>query len=157
MAGSNSGYQWYQTESTVCVLIPRKGADPSALRVAFSEQIVEIFINDELSLQLNLAQKIDPQRSLYKTTTMNIELKMAKLTSSSWSCLEGVPPSNQAEGEPKKHGKSYKDWDAVAKEADEIEEGDPLNSLFQKIFKDADDDTRRAMIKSFVSPAFATG
>uniref|UniRef100_A0A5K3FY15 SGS domain-containing protein n=1 Tax=Mesocestoides corti TaxID=53468 RepID=A0A5K3FY15_MESCO len=99
---------------------------------------------------------------------MNIELKMAKLTSSSWSCLEGellfsaysflgVPPSNQAEGEPKKHGKSYKDWDAVAKEADEIEEGDPLNSLFQKIFKDADDDTRRAMIKSFVSPAFATG
>lgn len=47
--------------------------------------------------------------------------------------------------------KSYKKWDNVAKEADEIEEGDPLNNLFQKIFKDANDDTKRAMIKSFVS------
>lgn len=52
---------------------------------------------------------------------------------------------------PKKAGKSSRDWDAVAKEADEIQEGDPLNNLFQKIFSEANDDTRRAMIKSFVS------
>ncbi|VDL88882.1 unnamed protein product [Schistocephalus solidus] len=49
---------------------------------------------------------------------------------------------------PTSHKKAS-DWDKLAKEADEIEEGDPLNNLFAKIFKDANDDTKKAMIKSF--------
>ena len=60
------------------------------------------------------------------------------------------------DGDKVKVSKSYNDWDAVAKEADEIEEGDPLNNLFRKIFNDANDDTRRAMIKSFVRVLFAS-
>ena len=49
----------------------------------------------------------------------------------------------------------YHDWDKLAAnietdEKDEKKEGDAaLNDLFQKIYKDADDDTRRAMNKSF--------
>lgn len=44
-----------------------------------------------------------------------------------------------------------RNWDAIAKEADSIEEGDPLQNLFSKIYKDASEDTRKAMEKSFVS------
>ncbi|KAF5396135.1 Suppressor of G2 allele of SKP1 [Paragonimus heterotremus] len=42
------------------------------------------------------------------------------------------------------------DWSKLEKEAAEIEDdGDPLNKLFQNIYADASDETRRAMIKSF--------
>jgi suppressor of G2 allele of SKP1 len=60
-----------------------------------------------------------------------------------------------------------KDWDALAKDAlkkekqasgadpatiddDDIEGGDPVQGFFKKIYKDADPDTQRAMMKSFV-------
>lgn len=49
--------------------------------------------------------------------------------------------------------KKSKDWGALTREVDEDTkpEGEQaLNSLFQKIYKDADPDTQRAMMKSFV-------
>lgn len=49
--------------------------------------------------------------------------------------------------------KKSKDWNALAREVDEETkpEGEQaLNSLFQQIYKDADPDTKRAMMKSFV-------
>lgn len=33
---------------------------------------------------------------------------------------------------------------------DDIEEGDELNGFFKKLYKDSDEDTRRAMMKSYV-------
>lgn len=33
---------------------------------------------------------------------------------------------------------------------DSDEEGDPVNSFFKKLYKDADEDTRRAMMKSYI-------
>lgn len=44
-----------------------------------------------------------------------------------------------------------KNWDGIAVEEDEPEGDQALNSLFQKIYKDADENTRKAMNKSFVS------
>lgn len=63
----------------------------------------------------------------------------------------GAPLATPSDGDKPKAAKIARNWDAVAKEADEIEEGDPLNRLFQKIYDEADENTRRAMMKSFVS------
>lgn len=49
--------------------------------------------------------------------------------------------------------KKSKDWNALSRELDDEAkpEGEQaLNSLFQQIYKDADPDTQRAMMKSFV-------
>lgn len=49
--------------------------------------------------------------------------------------------------------KKSKDWNKLTRELDEDTkpEGEQaLNSLFQQIYKDADPDTQRAMMKSFV-------
>jgi len=54
-----------------------------------------------------------------------------------------------------------KNWDKVADElakpdgaagegADQDEDGDPVNFFFKKLYKDADPDTKRAMMKSYV-------
>ena len=62
---------------------------------------------------------------------------------------ESVPP-----GYPSSNPKA-RDWEALEREAQEDEEkeepsGDAaLNKLFQQIYKNADDDTKRAMMKSF--------
>lgn len=56
---------------------------------------------------------------------------------------------------PTSHRKA-KNWDEVEKEVKELEasgqleDGDPLNNFFKKIFSQGDDDQRRAMMKSFV-------
>lgn len=64
---------------------------------------------------------------------------------------EEVPPSYPSSS------KRATNWDRLAREMTEPEPGqsadgeggDALNALFQQIYADADDDTRRAMIKSF--------
>lgn len=58
-----------------------------------------------------------------------------------------------------------KDWDKLAKDLaakpkkegetvedgyDSDDEGDPVNGFFKKLYKDADEDTRRAMMKSYI-------
>lgn len=59
-----------------------------------------------------------------------------------------------------------KDWDKLAKELaakpkkeegepveddyDSDDGGDPVNGFFKKLYKDADEDTRRAMMKSYI-------
>lgn len=44
-----------------------------------------------------------------------------------------------------------KNWDKLAGDAGEDEEeGDPVNFFFKNLYKDADPDTRRAMMKSYV-------
>ena len=92
---------------------------------------------------------------------------MMKRTPVHWNDLEGrdrgslatstVAGTTNVYGEVivPKDKRSAKDWDALEAEladelADEKPEGDEaLNELFQKIYMNADDDTRRAMNKSF--------
>ena len=47
--------------------------------------------------------------------------------------------------------KVKKDWNKIDKECDELlkdEGGDPAMKLFQQIYANSDEDTRRAMVKS---------
>ena len=51
----------------------------------------------------------------------------------------------------KKEKKDAKDGESAAADDDDLDdEGDPLQGFFKKLYKDANPDTRRAMMKSYV-------
>lgn len=73
------------------------------------------------------------------------------------------PTSDKAPSYPTSSRNGPKNWDALASEAlkstnnggkeanddDDDDEGDQMNGFFKKLYKDADPDTRRAMMKSY--------
>ena len=69
--------------------------------------------------------------------------------------MSAIPDPSKHETGAASVKRGGKNWDAIGKQAEQEEkdeklEGDAaLNKLFKQIYGDADDDTRRAMNKSF--------
>eukprot|EP00483_Globobulimina_turgida_P006556 UN06566 len=97
-----------------------------------------------------LRNDIKPQHTHYTMNAYKIIMTLIKETAGKWDVLESVISDGKFHSMRKK-----KDWDQLDKFAkQELEkekpEGDEaLQSLFSKIYGDADDDQRRAMVKSF--------
>jgi len=80
-----------------------------------------------------------------------------KVTASAATPESGDDSQTSTKLKPKRVGPyaSHKDWDAIEKDLKEQEEKDKpegeeaVNDLFQSIYKGADEDTKRAMIKSY--------
>ncbi|TPX57391.1 hypothetical protein PhCBS80983_g03880 [Powellomyces hirtus] len=122
--------------------------------------------NTDYSLELDpLLHEISPDESKYAVMKTKIEIKLKKtVIGARWADLEGEEtdgPVSRIEGVGAKDDvKSYPssskkkpNWDAVLKEEgkDDKPEGEQaLNALFQQIYKDANPDVKRAMMKSYV-------
>ncbi|GAA5879799.1 hypothetical protein JCM16303_004184 [Sporobolomyces ruberrimus] len=124
-----------------------------------------------------LAHEIDPKRSSYRVLQPKIEIKLTKVDAGiKWDKVEGEDqgaaqkpnaptPSAQTSSTHAYPSSSRKrhDWDKIIKDAAEEDEKlqkdiskDPnaggdraLNDMFQKLYADATDDQRKAMIKSY--------
>jgi len=124
------------TEDTISVLLSL----PDGSKYSRHVQLVGEIIPNELRWVVNpykvqvFAPKKDRQKK-WKTYELNDEEKAQKKERSifnSWSSEKEKAINEQYEGLKK-----------------EEEEANALDSLFKKIYKDASDDTRRAMIKSY--------
>lgn len=90
----------------------------------------------------------------------------SQLPTATTAATNAVPSTSAKPLYPTSSKSGPKDWDKLAKElaakpkkedgqpAEEDYEsedgGDPVNGFFKKLYKDADEDTRRAMMKSYV-------
>lgn len=144
--------------------------EPSSLEVA-----VKLPRSDaEYQLHLSLFASVRVEECSHKVGSMKVEISLKKSVAGTWDDLEGSGEGgeklhfNPAHGtstvaEPPAQGKrpAYPtsrpkkvDWDQVEsavkkEEAEEKLEGDAaLNKLFGEIYQNADEDTRRAMVKS---------
>jgi len=172
-SGPKTRYEWYQTETHVVISVLVKNVKQEDVKVDMQDHSLSCTIRlpggSDYSLELDLAHAISPQLSQIKILSTRVEIKLKKYEGLRWDKLEsdGRPEENikhfnpggsstaSARAYPSSHSKGV-DWDKIEhdiKEAekDEKEEGDAaLNKLFQQIYGDGSDETRRAMNKSFM-------
>ncbi|CAG0890450.1 unnamed protein product [Cyprideis torosa] len=158
-------YDWYQTEQAVVINILLKNAKD--VEVTFQEgNLLDINVPPlEYSLSLRLRHSVrPPPQSYWRVTPAKIEVKCMKVEGIRWDKLEmsedkplpvalGLPATEASEPSSSSL-RPRKNWDELASEVEKEEkeglEGDAaVNSLFQQIYSQGDEDTKRAMIKSF--------
>ncbi|KAL5033078.1 Cochaperone protein, variant 2 [Batrachochytrium dendrobatidis] len=162
-------HEWFQTDTHVTVSIFIKKVDPASLKVEITSRNLSIRIQSpsigtsETVLDFDLLLPVVSAESSYEVLSTKIEVKMKKESvGAKWTALEGdgnidamgslasvsmtAPPAYPSSSKKKN------DWNKLDKAVEEDKpEGDAaLNALFQQIYRDASEDTRRAMMKSYV-------
>lgn len=163
-------HEYYQKPEEVVVTIFAKGVPAKNVHVDFGEQILSVTIDvpgeDSYHFQPRLFGKIIPDKCRYEVLSTKVEIRLSKVEKIHWASLEFSiesrvqqkinGPSAESKRPTYPSSKPSKDWDKLEaqvkkEEKDEKLDGDAaLNKFFRDIYKDADEDTRRAMSKSFV-------
>merc|ERR1711916_209469 len=155
---------WYQSEEYVMISVYAKKTEAAKTTVQFEPRRVtlttELPDGEAYVESWDVTAEIIPEKCSFSNLGMKIEIKLAKVEPLNWGALEGNEDALRAFDDASavdKHAyptssKKAVDWKEVESEAKAVEEeeGDPLNKLFQQIYANADEDTRRAMKKSFV-------
>ena len=169
-------HDWYQTDTSVVIEVRIKGADKDKVKCDFSPASLSLSApipggeaGAEFSLELDLCHRVVPEECAVRVMGTKIEVRLRKADGVRWAALEGdgadpaampatvsagaaAASSSSSASYPSSSGK---DWNKIGAEIDrDFEEDKPegeaaLNQMFQKIYADADDDTKRAMNKSF--------
>lgn len=136
--------------------------------ISFEEEAVTLTYKDQ-TIKIELTNKIVPDGSSKSVSAKKIELKLKKaIENVNWMGVEKggeakllatatpIPQGNAALPSYPTSSKNKKNWDSIDKQItkEESQEKEPqgdsaLNSLFKSIYERSDENTRRAMIKSF--------
>ncbi|KAF8168123.1 SGS-domain-containing protein [Crassisporium funariophilum] len=162
-------HEFYETDDKLTLSIFDRNADPTKVSIQFEPRKFT-YTHGEHSLVLEpLKGQIDPDGSDYTVGKVKVEVRLIKRVQGRWGALIGDSPdpltapimaaaTSDSKPAVRKPGKN---WDGISTKILEAEkekstEEDPnvggdstLNGFFQKIFKDADEDTKRAMMKSY--------
>ncbi|KAF5938571.1 hypothetical protein HYC85_022830 [Camellia sinensis] len=166
-------HSYYQKPEEVVVTIFAKGVPAKNASINFGEQILSVAIDapgeNKYHFQPRLFGKIVPDKCRFEVLSTKIEICLVKAEAINWTSLEYskevavVPQRINVSSGPGLQRPSYPsskprttDWDKLEAQVKEEEkeeklDGDAaLNKLFGDIYKNADEDMRRAMLKSFV-------
>jgi suppressor of G2 allele of SKP1 len=154
--------EWYQNTSNVYITIFIKGVDEQACRVDFKERELSLAFplaadsEEEYQLNLELFDAVDPTNCRLEVGKVKVELVLCKKTAGEqWKDLERRAEEVAVEPSYPTSSKQKRDWSQIDRDMDaelkaEKPEGDAaLNTLFKQIYDRADEETRRAMNKSF--------
>ncbi|KAH8656634.1 SGS domain-containing protein [Tricladium varicosporioides] len=160
--------EWYQSNNTVTIEVFAKGVPKDTTQLSVCIPIGTSTYDYTLS---PLFKRVNPSKSSFRITPHKIEITLHKsVPGIKWSSLEGTEeiassaPSAadeeavksavlkaQAENEkppayPTSSKTGPKNWDKID-EGDEPEEG--VDDFFKKLYAGSDENTRRAMMKSY--------
>ncbi|CAN6485791.1 unnamed protein product [Victoria cruziana] len=167
-------HEFYQKPNEVVLTIFAKGVPAKNVVIEFGEQMLSVAIDvpgeGTFFFQPRLFAKIVPKMSRYEVLSTKIEIRLHKADTINWTSLEykrkakvSTLPKLNSPTDLKTERPTYPsskskgvDWDKLEaevkkEEKDEKLDGDAaLNKFFREIYQNADEDTRRAMSKSFV-------
>lgn len=161
-------HEFYETDDRLTLSVFVRNANPDEVSVKFTNDSVDFTYGDnELHLS-PLRSGIDPEQSGYRVGKVKVEIWLAKLMHGRWGTLlssgsaPGLPaPSSAAPSSESAtvRASTRKDWDSIVAKIpidDKTLKDDPnaggdaaLNTFFQQIYGNADEDTKRAMLKSY--------
>uniref|UniRef100_A0A182QKX7 SGS domain-containing protein n=1 Tax=Anopheles farauti TaxID=69004 RepID=A0A182QKX7_9DIPT len=143
-------YDWYQTETAVTVTVLLKNATEKNYSVQLEQNTLSLQADGIEPISLTLWNPINVEQSTHKTTPSKVEIKLTKLIGQRWEALERKSEAEESQAVTSTAAKKKHDWDKLSKqlEADD-ETKDDVNALFKKIYEDASEDTRKAMMKSY--------
>ncbi|CCF59451.1 hypothetical protein KAFR_0H00420 [Kazachstania africana CBS 2517] len=156
---------WYQTSNSITLSLFTTNLPPkeSDVNVTISrDQHLSVSFNipdtgSEFQYNVKLAKEVVSTDIKIKIFTKKLEITLAKKDNSQWNSLEGTSDDSDVNNNDTTlnyptSSKRAIDWSKlnIDDEDDNEEQGGSVDGFFQKLYKDADPDTRRAMMKSFV-------
>ncbi|XP_065077254.1 protein SGT1 homolog [Ochlerotatus camptorhynchus] len=145
-------YDWYQSDTSVTVTVLLKNAAEKNYSVTLEQSEVQLKADGIEPITIKLWDAINVEQSSYKATPSKVEIKLAKLIGHRWEAMERREAIKSAEASAKKN---QHDWEKITKEIEKQEAEDKpqgeeaVQDLFRKIYADANEDTKKAMMKSF--------
>ncbi|PCH33675.1 SGS-domain-containing protein [Wolfiporia cocos MD-104 SS10] len=161
-------HEFYETDEKLTLSVFDKGADPAQVSVTFRPRSFTYENGDKKLVLEPLKGQIDPEKSDYTVGKVKVEVRLVKVAPGRWSALIGDSPdplspfpSSSTTPAVAEARRRHKNWDSVTEailssEKNVTSDDDPnaggdasVNEFFQKLYADADEDTRRAMLKSY--------
>jgi suppressor of G2 allele of SKP1 len=154
--------EWYQNNTHVMITIFQKGMERDRVRLEFHDRSLSLNMqlpgdgDDSYSLELDLFDAIVPDKCTVEVSKVKVEISLVKKSVGvQWKDLEYTQVLQEEAAAYPSSSKVKKDWSQIDRDIDselksEKPQGDEaLNKLFKEIYEKADDETRRAMNKSF--------
>jgi suppressor of G2 allele of SKP1 len=155
---------WYQSNYEVIITIYAKNVKEEELKVTFETKAVNVTFpngaNSEYNYTLDpLYGDIDTEKSRYKVYSTKLEVVLIKMEAHKWPTLERSGEQTVVvKDDPTESSSSGLVYPTSSKKAinwakfkvdEEDDKSDDPNAFFAQLFKDTDDDSRRAMMKSY--------